>query len=106
MCTDPNAHAQAKFKCLDLFDFIVVGGASPVKAPQRTPEWRPPAIWIFDLLEQWKSAKGTLAGFYAKSNLLGSDCREGLLSLGADVLVEQEKAILPNALRYLSGDTH
>ena len=39
------------FTRLDLFDWIVVGGASK---QSQTPEWKPPFIWIYDLMNQWQ----------------------------------------------------
>lgn len=84
-----------KFKQLDLFDWIVVGGAS---ASTKTPEWRPPAAWVFDLFAQAQAAG---IPFYAKKNLLGSECREGMLKLPFKAPVPDDKAMLPDAFNYL-----
>jgi protein gp37 len=85
-----------KFKQLDLFNWIVVGGAS---SSTKTPEWRPPAAWVFDLRAQ---AEAVGIPFYAKHNLLGSTCREGMLNLPFKAPVPDEKAILPDVFDYLS----
>lgn len=84
-----------KFKHLDLFNWIVAGGAS---SSTKTPEWRPPAAWIFDLRAQADAAG---IPFYAKTNLLGSTCREGMLRLPFKAPVPDEKAILPEVFDYL-----
>lgn len=55
-----------KFKHLDRFDWIVIGGASKT---QETPEWRPPSDWIEDLKRQ--ARKANLA-IYEKTNLWGA----------------------------------
>ena len=42
-----------KFERLDLFDWIVIGGAS---SSNKTPAWVPPIDWIFDLHQQAREA--------------------------------------------------
>lgn len=41
-----------KFTRLNLFDWLVIGGASASTQPPATPEWRPPFEWIIDLHQQ------------------------------------------------------
>ena len=48
-----------KFNRLDLFHWIVIGGASPSKAVDGTPEtpaWNVPIEWIIDLHQQARAA--------------------------------------------------
>ena len=48
-----------KFKRLELFDWVVIGGASPSKATdgsQATPAWNPPIDWLVDVHRQARSA--------------------------------------------------
>jgi protein gp37 len=50
---------QLKFNRLDLFHWIVIGGASPSKAVDGTPEtpaWNIPIEWIIDLHQQARAA--------------------------------------------------
>jgi protein gp37 len=54
-----------RFSRLDLFQWIVIGGAS---VSSRTPEWKPPMAWIVDLLAQAREAGVPV---YMKPNLLG-----------------------------------
>jgi protein gp37 len=53
-----------KFKRLDLFDLVVIGGATATKT---TPEWHPPLAWIAELEEQ---ADKHHCKIYYKENLL------------------------------------
>lgn len=53
-----------QFQRLDLFQWIVIGGAS--KSTQ-TPEWRPPRVWVEDLERQARVAGCKV---YEKTNLL------------------------------------
>jgi protein gp37 len=57
------------FKRLDLFQWVVIGGAS---RSSETPEWRPPFQWIVDLHAQAAAAKCRV---YHKTNLLGEENR-------------------------------
>jgi protein gp37 len=84
-----------KFKRLDLFNWIVAGGAS---SSTKTPQWRPPAAWVFDLYAQAQAAG---IPFYAKTNLLGSACREGMLRLPFKAPIPDDKAVLPEVFDYL-----
>lgn len=86
-----------KFSRLDLFDWIVVGGASP---QSKTPRWQPPFIWIYDLIKQAEAAGIPI---YAKSNLLGSTARDGLLNLPDYLPVTPEVTVLPDVFHYLKG---
>jgi ParB/RepB/Spo0J family partition protein len=54
-----------RFKRLDLFQWVVIGGASK---SSRTPAWRPPFPWIADLVTQAREAGCKV---YFKSNLVG-----------------------------------
>lgn len=58
------------FNRLDLFDWVVIGGAS---RSSQTPEFKPPFEWIVHLWEQSKTAS---AKVYFKTNLLGDRVRE------------------------------
>jgi protein gp37 len=58
-----------RFERLDLFDWVVIGGASPTKADGEspmTPAWQPPYRWIDSLVRQCDDAKVPI---YMKSNL-------------------------------------
>jgi protein gp37 len=59
-----------RFERLDLFDWIVIGGAS---RSSQTPEWRPPLAWVADL-----EAQAAAAGcrVYHKPNLFAPPRRE------------------------------
>lgn len=52
-----------RFKHLDRFDLVVIGGASP---SNQTPRWIPPFEWIADLMRQADAAG---CGVFLKSNL-------------------------------------
>ena len=84
-----------KFSRLDLFDWMVVGGAS---ASTQTPAWRPPMRWVLDLFNEAEKAG---CRFYAKTNLLGSTCREGMLQLPNGMPLPDEKAAPPPVFNYL-----
>lgn len=78
-----------QFSSLEMFSWIVLGGAS--KSTQ-TPEWRPPRQWINDI-EQKAHEVGCMV--YEKTNLL-----ERIKEYpGADIEVRE----LPQALRYLAN---
>lgn len=81
------------FKRLDLFDWVVIGGAS---RSTKTPEWRPPFAWIYDLVKQAREANVKV---YFKTNLLGNPSR--LLELPFDAPIPAEEAELPEIFRYL-----
>jgi protein gp37 len=81
-----------KFKTLEQFDWIVIGGAS---RSSQTPEWRPPFEWIADLVAQARAA-GTKV--YFKTNL-GIDKR--ILELTFDAPIPQQNGPAPDVFRYL-----
>ena len=60
------------FSGLDMFDWVVVGGAS--KSTQ-TPEFRPPFEWIVHL---WQQAKAIDLPVYMKTNLFLDDAHKGI----------------------------
>ena len=60
------------FSGLDMFDWVVVGGAS---RSTRTPEFRPPFEWIVHL---WNQAKALDLPFYMKTNLFLDDANKGI----------------------------
>lgn len=84
------------FNRLDVFHWIVVGGAS-ASPFNNTPEWKPPVAWIMDLKRQAEAAG---VPFYAKTNLLGSEARDGLLNLPSGMPITKERTELPKVLRY------
>lgn len=80
-----------KFTRLDLFDWVVIGGAS--KSAQ-TPGWVPPFDWIADLHAQARDAG---CAVYHKDNLGLGDVR-----LREFPWEPREERALPEALKYLS----
>jgi protein gp37 len=81
-----------KFTRLELFDWVVIGGAS--KSAQ-TPAWVPPFDWIADLHAQARAAG---CAVYHKENLgLGDDVR-----LKEFPWEPRQERALPDALKYLS----
>lgn len=54
-----------KFKSLEMFDWVVIGGSS---RSTQTPEFQPPFEWIVDLYQQARAAGCKI---YFKTNLLG-----------------------------------
>jgi protein gp37 len=86
-----------KFKRLDLFDWVVIGGASAssaTAASPATPEWRPPFMWIADLTDRAHEAGCKV---WHKDNLLGSRVREMMDGLP----VPQDLQEAPEVFRYL-----
>ena len=86
-----------KFTNLGLFDWMVIGGASPTEQPSpvnRTPRWHPPFAWIIDLVEQARAAKVRV---YFKTNLLGSRLLE--LPIEAPIIGDPQAA--PKVFHYL-----
>lgn len=82
-----------KFKHLDRFDWIVIGGAS---RSSNTPEWRPPYEWIRDLENQAETAGVPV---YHKTNLLGRRRLELPARLKAPIPSENIPA--PKEFHYL-----
>lgn len=80
-----------KFNRLDLFDWVVIGGASK---SNETPKWVPPFDWVADLHQQ---ARDNGCKVYHKDNLdIGDDMR--LKEFPWD---EPKETELPDALKYL-----
>jgi len=80
-----------KFKRLDLFDWVVIGGAS---RSAQTPAWVPPFDWVADLHEQARAAG---CAVYHKDNLgIGNDIR--LKEFPWETRTKKE---LPEQLKYL-----
>ena len=87
-----------RFERLDLFDWVVIGGASPTGAdgesPQ-TPAWHPPYRWIDSLVRQCDDAGVPI---YMKSNLgIGNRVLE--LPFDAPIVADPQEA--PDVFRYL-----
>lgn len=80
------------FSRLDLFDWIVIGGASP---SAKTPKWVPPFDWVADLHAQAREAG---CAVYHKDNLgMGDEIRLKEFPWGT-----RETRVLPDQLKYLS----
>jgi|GEM_PF-902990 len=87
-----------RFKRLDLFNWIVIGGASAQPATASspaTPEWRPPFAWIVDLVQQARDAGVKV---YFKTNLLG----HRLLELPFDAPIKADPIEAPAVFHYLN----
>jgi protein gp37 len=80
-----------RFNRLDLFHWIVIGGAS---RSSKTLEFRPPFEWIFDLVAQAKDAGVRV---YFKTNLLGNR----MLQLPFDAPIVGDPIKAPDAFNYL-----
>ena len=80
-----------KFERLDLFQWIVIGGASQ---SSQTPEWRPPFRWVADLERQARDAG---LAVYQKTNCLGSR----VLELPFDAPISGDPQRVPEVFRYL-----
>lgn len=92
-----------KFERLDLFDWVVIGGAS---SSSKTPAWRPPFEWVYDLVSQARDAGCKV---YMKSNLFGlqkdfSGPYNGnarILELPFDAPIKGDPKEAPEVFRYL-----
>lgn len=80
-----------RFKRLDLFQWMVIGGAS---AGSKTPEWRPPFEWVADLVRQAREANVRV---YFKTNLLGNR----VLELPFDAPIKADPVEAPAVFHYL-----
>ena len=80
-----------KFKRLDLFDWIVIGGASK---SAKTPVWTPPMDWIVDLHKQARDAGCRI--FYKTNSGLDGDLR-----IREFPWVRPNEKNLPKELKYL-----
>lgn len=83
-----------KFKNLDRFNLLVIGGASK---SNQTPQWIPPFTWIDDLMRQAEDAKCSV---FLKSNLYRKEepggYRYKILDRAPDVFHYLSKASDPN----------
>jgi protein gp37 len=85
---------RLKFKRLDLFDWVVIGGAS---RSTKTPAFHPPWQWIAELHEAAKAAK---CNVYMKTNLLGNR----VLELPFDAPIKKDAMMAPPEFHYLGKD--
>jgi protein gp37/ParB-like chromosome segregation protein Spo0J len=83
-----------RFNRLDLFQWIVIGGAS---ASSKTPEWSPHFEWVADLVSQARAA-GTKVHF--KTNLK----MPRILEMPFDAPIPKEETELPAVFRYLGKE--
>jgi protein gp37 len=86
-----------RFRHLDRFHWIVIGGASRSSA---TPEWHPPFAWILDLVAQARDAGVRV---YFKTNLLGQDTAR-LLELPFDAPITPDRDAAPEVFHYLARE--
>jgi protein gp37 len=82
-----------KFTRLDLFNWIVIGGASK---SSKTPGFHPPLPWIIDL---YAAAKAAGCAVYMKTNLLGNR----VLELPFDAPIKTDATEAPSVFHYLGG---
>jgi protein gp37 len=80
-----------KFTSLEMFNWVVIGGASQSSA---TPAWIPPRRWVLDLECQARDAGCMI---YEKTNL-GMNCQSRLREYPG---WERQEAKLPAALTYI-----
>lgn len=81
-----------KFKNIDRFDWVVIGGSS---RSSQTPEWCPPFEWIEDLLMQARAAGCKI---YFKTNL---GFKKRLLELPFDAPIPSDNTPAPKEFHYL-----
>lgn len=88
-----------KFARLDLFDWVVIGGASVAEGTKDengdNQKWEPPFEWIYDLVTQCREA-GTKV--YMKSNL---GIANRILELPMDLPLKQDPKQAPKEFHYL-----
>jgi protein gp37 len=90
-----------KFKHLERFDWIVIGGAT---RSTKTPTWRPPYAWVRDLERQADEAGLKV---YMKTNLFGFDGKDGYvgnarrLELPFDAPIASDPTEAPTEFHYL-----
>jgi protein gp37 len=82
-----------KFKNLEVFNWIVIGGASE---SVKTPDWVPNIDWIVDLHTQARKAK---LAIYYKTNCGIEDS----LRIKEYPWIKSQQKSLPKAFRYLKG---
>jgi len=92
-----------KFDRLDLFDWVVIGGASSAEGTRdqdgNMQEWKPPFEWVYDLVTQCRSA-GTK--IYMKSNL---GIANRILELPLGLPLKQDSKQAPKEFYYLGKTT-
>lgn len=81
-----------RFERLDLFDWVVIGGAS---ASSQTPKWEPPYRWIDALVRQCDDAHVPV---YFKSNL---GIANRILELPFNAVITKDPQEAPSDLHYL-----
>lgn len=88
-----------KFTRLDLFDWVVIGGASVAEGTKNengeNQKWEPPFEWIYDFVTQCREA-GTKV--YMKSNL---GIANRILELPMDLPLKQDPKRAPKEFHYL-----
>ena len=82
---------QLKFKRLDLFKLIVIGGASK---SSKTPAFHPPFEWVMDIVAQAREAG---CAVYMKTNLLGNR----VLELPFNAPINKDPTEAPKVFHYL-----
>lgn len=80
-----------KFKRLDLFKWVVIGGATK---SSKTPAFHPPFPWIMDIYSQARSAGCQI---YMKTNLLGNR----VLELPFDAPIKKDPTEAAEVFHYL-----
>jgi protein gp37 len=80
-----------KFNKLELFNWVVIGGAS---RSEKTPVFQPPLPWIIDLYTQAKNAG---CAVYMKTNLLGNR----VLELPFNAAIKGDPTSAPEPFHYL-----
>jgi protein gp37 len=88
-----------RFKNLDRFNWIVIGGATYTRQPDgtRTPDWFPPFEWIADLVSQARDAG---VAIYMKTNL---GIRNRIVEMPWGAPIQADLAEAPKVFHYLGG---